>query len=137
MQLLEPTIDTQSIAQATAQGITYRWLNVDEYPQLAPYFAEHDAPLPRPELSQVYAAFEGDKLIAFWVLQGVLHAEPLYITPEHRGNGKLLVSLMQGIEPYVRNETVMVLAETIEVEVMCERLGLVRLPYPAYLKVKE
>jgi hypothetical protein len=130
MQALTPKVDTSSTT------LTYRLLQPFEYYLLAKEFDKRNAPLPQPHLSQVYAAFDGDRLVAFWVLQAVLHAEPLWIDEEYRGNPGLAAGLLQRVEPYMRNETVMVLAESEEVEFMLQRLGFEKMPYPAYVKVR-
>ena len=50
----------------------------------------HDARLERkmsdPKTAVVFGAIEGNQLIGYCICQMVMHAEPLWVDPEHRGN---------------------------------------------------
>lgn len=58
--------------------MTYRKLDTREWPQLLPEFERRHVPLPNPQLSAIYGAFDdADNLVAWLVCQFKMHTEPL------------------------------------------------------------
>lgn len=114
----------------------YRFLAPEEYEQLRSIFEENDGDLPSPELSAIYAAFEGERLVGFQVLQYVPHAEPRWVDPEYRGrvNGRTLQEGIEGLFDKESGGSYYVFPGDERVAKLCRRGGMVEMPIRAWRK---
>ncbi len=75
---------------------TYRELTPDEWckvPAEAPGREVYT-----PENSRILAAFDGDEVVATWVVVPLVHLEPLYIAPAHRKSPTILRRLAENMK---------------------------------------
>lgn len=98
----------------------------EEWPRLRSVLLEQFGvkELPDPATAEVYASFEGDTPICFFIMERVTHAGPFYVHPVLRGRGlarmmaQMAVELTEGQEVYISSTTP-------EVGHIAESLGLV------------
>lgn len=66
--------------------MTFRELRKDEWDRLAGILsAEFDQQLPDPSSSLIVVAEDGGEIVGLLVAQLLLHTEPLWVRPSHRG----------------------------------------------------
>lgn len=110
--------------------MTTRILPHDEYDKLAshPFFATHP---PSPAGDIVVAEDAHGTIIGFWCLTPVIHIEPVWIDPAHRGGtvGSRLYSTVCQFLDSVGIPVAYCFAETPEVADYLSRLGLSPQPY--------
>lgn len=122
------------------EGITYRWLTGPEACEwlndtiLARGWAELN-----PNTAMALCAFDGPKIVGFYVIQLFPHAEPMFVAPEFRGTGLAdeLADQMQKYLQEVRVRGCMIVADNPVVARMCEKRGMKRVTSPVYLRVED
>jgi ribosomal protein S18 acetylase RimI-like enzyme len=62
-----------------------RDLPVDEWAKVQPHFVEQGVALPSREHAKILVEEDGDRIVAFLVVQFVPHLEPVWVDPEYRG----------------------------------------------------
>jgi|SRR5688572_27103858 len=115
--------------------IKYRWLTQEEFPLLAPVFAEQDAALPNPLLSAVFAAFnDAEELVGFHVLQLVPHAEPMWIHPEYRAkvNWREFQRGIESLFDHAEGGTYFIFPGDERIAKLCKRGGMTEMPIKAW-----
>jgi hypothetical protein len=90
--------------------------------------------------NKVAVAEDADGHVSFFMLQGVLHAEPMLIHEAHRGNPAVLPNLISMIQAWIEAGSAMgrdvyVVADTAETVKMCEWYGMELVQVPVYRKV--
>lgn len=68
--------------------MTYEQLAPEKYPELIGVGPMTAATLPDPASSRIVVGRLGGRIAAYWVVQAVLHAEPIYVGPELEGLGR-------------------------------------------------
>lgn len=113
--------------------ISLRYLTNEEYYLLQPEFKKRNLEIPRSNISVVAGAFLENELVGFFVWQLLPHAEPMWIHEDYRNSGvwKELVSL---IIPYANMKDTFVVAETEEVEKMCEKMEMEEVKHKVYIR---
>lgn len=117
---------------------TYKWLDPEDYNQIAPFFNAENCPVPDPNFSRVLAAFApSGELAGFIVLQLVAHAEPIYVAPEHRqsGLGTILTQAMDGYAATVGVAGLYTQPTNTAASRLCEKVGFTEAEYPLWVKV--
>lgn len=72
-----------------------RVLPPEEWPRLAGTEAETVWPLLSPEQAQVLVVEDGATIVGVWVLMRLVHAECVWIAPDHRGRGSVAKRLVR------------------------------------------
>lgn len=88
--------------------MTYRVLDVNEWPRLKPIFDSYNSPLPDPRFAMIIGALDEEKneIQGFIVSQLMFHAEPMWVNNPHVVKGLInkmeteLVSRMGGPVQY-------------------------------------
>jgi GNAT superfamily N-acetyltransferase len=112
------------------------------YKRLAPeavkYFCsrlpEIGVTVPHPESANIVVAELEEKIIGFIVLQLMVHTEPIYIDPAHRGSG-IAEKLAEEAEKLLKEidaRAVVCIATGRAVEVLCEFMGMKRIEGTLY-----
>lgn len=117
------------------ENLTVRLLAPDEFDRLEPLFAAEGQPVPMPEVSEVAIAESTDtgELLAIFCLQPWLHGEPIWVHPDHRGNG--LAGMVIGrINQLNIRYVSFAPADKPEVIQLCLDNGMEELPYRVFLK---
>jgi len=112
-----------------------RWLAPDEFHLLEPTLESNGWASLNQNMTQVRAAFDGDKLIAFLVLQQYPVLGPLWVAPEYRGNGlpgRLALEMKNFINE-IKIRGFIVISESVFTEAMCEHFGMKRVESPVYM----
>lgn len=118
--------------------ITYRMLRPDEWPKVEPIFIEHGGPqsLPCPEASAILVAEEQGGIVGFLVIQPVVHAEPVWVREDHRGNG-IARKLFSEVDDFMKGIGIKAYY-TFSTETIVERLaqgnGMSLLPWKVWMK---
>lgn len=112
---------------------TYRFLPSSDWHLLTPILECRGGRIPRPEDAQIVVCeADNHELIGFLIKQKIWHQEPLWYSPEVRGNDKrpdyLKMSEMLG------QEGVYVFGTDERSEHMVQAAGMVRLPYSVWIK---
>lgn len=113
-----------------------RILPVDEWPRLEGTEAESIWPLLDPETAQVLVVEHDDAIVGCWVLQPVLHAECLWIAPEHRGKSSVARRLWVSMHQTARElgaRTVATSAVSEDVKDLLAHVGAVEVPGELYV----
>jgi NADH:ubiquinone oxidoreductase subunit D len=77
--------------------LTYRELDPSEFPSIPPEALDgHE--LPTMGGVRVFAALDGDKIKACWVVIGVIHAEPIWLAPDVRKSPTVIRRLAAGVK---------------------------------------
>ncbi|MGH7184504.1 MAG: GNAT family N-acetyltransferase [Nitrospiraceae bacterium] len=122
-----------------AKTIEHRWLDGDELDQIQLILQNRGwTPLNKPT-SRALAAFDGDKLVGFIVLQLVPHTEPLWIDPDYRGS-YIAEGLAQGMRQFMRSieaRCFMVMADNPHAVRLCEESGMQLVKSPVYISVRK
>lgn len=111
--------------------MTSRILPRAEWPKLAGTEAETIWPLLDPMTAQILAVEEGDRIVGCWILAPVLHAECLWIAPEHRRTGSVGRRLWKAMRRAVLAtgaRTVTTGAITDDVKALLAKVGAIKLP---------
>jgi len=114
---------------------TIRDLPPDEWHRLEGHPALNGQPLPDPTYHRVVVAEDGDAIIAAWFMMQVIHLEPIWIDPKHRG-GILPVQLLSTMSAILDSCTVkqaFCFADRPEIADYLRRLGMQQLPYDTFL----
>lgn len=129
-----PSRDTLTLIM-TMQNLTVRLLQPEEFDRLEPLFAAEGQPVPMPEVSEVAVAQETDtgELLALFVLQPQYHGEPIWVHPDHRGNG-LAGLVIQKINQLNVRYISFAPIDKPEVVQLCLDNGMEELPYRVFLK---
>jgi hypothetical protein len=115
-------------------AIEYRFLSPEEYVLVKEVFEEHEGDLPDPQLSAIYAAFDGGRVVGFHVLQYVPHAEPMWINPDYRGQVNWR-EFQRGIESLFsasEGGSYYIFPSDERVAKMCKRGGMEEVPFKAW-----
>jgi GNAT superfamily N-acetyltransferase len=99
-----------------------------EWGQLKAVFVEEFGTdeMPDPATTEIYAAYDGGRLICFFPLETVVHAGPFWVRPAYRGTGlaremaEEALKLTEGREGYIT-------ATRPEIEHLAEDLGLTKI----------
>jgi hypothetical protein len=68
--------------------MTVRPLTPEEYSLAEPIFVSEGGTMPHPSQSRIIGAFdESGSLVGLWTVQLAYHAGPLWVRPDHRGEG--------------------------------------------------
>lgn len=128
-----------TLETATLSTITYKWLDGDSVHEIDPILASRGLPSLNPETTRILAAYDGDKLVGFLVLQLFPHMEPLYVDPSYRGNGaeiaNKLIDDMFAFAEICQIRGFMCVADSPHAEKLCRERGLIKLADPVYIKV--
>lgn len=114
----------------------YRLLTPEEVLTLAPVFASYGVDTPSPELSAVAGAIEGGVIVGFHVLQLVPHAEPIWISPEHRGkvDWRKLNEQLEAPFAAVQAGEFYTFSDSPRVAAMLKKVGYEEMPYKVWRK---
>lgn len=115
--------------------IAIRELRTDEWPRLEGHEGLSGYPLPDPVGSKILVAEEDTKIVGFWVLVQVVHAEPIWIAPSHRSTtlAKRMWRALQALLATCRVKTAFCFADRPDVANYLERLEFQELPYRTFL----
>lgn len=80
---------------------TVRLLPPEEYPRLLP-FPSFAGGLPNPDTSRILVAELNGEIVGFWGLFAAVHAEPLWIHPDHRSRPGLIRRLWTALTNEMR-----------------------------------
>lgn len=74
-------------AELKESEIDFQWLPPELWHLVEPQFVEWGVPVPDPAFAAIAVAYEKEtsRIAGFWVTQTVVHAEPVCIYPEFRG----------------------------------------------------
>ncbi len=122
--------------------ITYKWLDKEQLTALDPIMQQRNLPSLNQEVSRVLAAYDGDKLIGFLVLQLMPHMEPLWVDPKYRGGGtdsiaNILVNKMFEFVAECNIRGFFCVADSNVVEKMCIERGLIQVTSPVFIKLPQ
>ncbi len=128
--------------QATIDGVQYRFLDDVYDPAWERIDFDHitrDCDPPNRRLARVAVAEDPDGALSYYILQPMIHAEPLKIDTHHRGRPGVLVNLIAMVQAVVAKDAaiavpVFVVADDPAVSKMCEALGMERVTSPVYVK---
>ena len=126
----------KGLIQQTFTGITFRWLERERIQLVAPTIAAHGWPPLNPELSTVLAAFDGEYLIGFMVMECVPHVEPLWVSAAYRGRGIPLALVTQMVDfLYSVNAPIAyMVANSPYSEELARAYGMTKIEKPVYFK---
>lgn len=116
--------------------MTTRILPQAEWPRLSGTEAETLWPYLNPANSQVLVVEEEEKIIGCWVLMQVLHAECVYIAPEHRQRSSVARRLLRGMKQLAYAAGmggVYTAAISDDVKQLLAKLGATRVPGDPYM----
>jgi ribosomal protein S18 acetylase RimI-like enzyme len=118
-------------------AIEYKWLDNDSVEALDAVMIAHSMPVLNRHTTRVRAAYDGDRLVGFLVLQLFPHMEPIYVDPEYRGNGisKQLVDDMYEFMNECQIRGFMCMAESPNSEKICQGLDMTKIEIPVYIKL--
>jgi hypothetical protein len=123
--------------------ITYKWLDNDAISALDPIMFARNLPALNRATTRVRAAYDGDTLVGFLVLQLMPHLEPLYVDRAYRGEGDARCGIIAnqligdmltfvgacGIRGFI------CIADNPIVERMCVDYGLMQITSPVFIKL--
>lgn len=112
-----------------------RILPPEEWPRLAGTEAETIWPLLDPRRAHVLVVEHGDAIVGTWVLMNVLHAECLWIAPEHRHGVSVARRLWTFMRRTARSLGVPVVATaalTDDVRALLDHVGATKVPGDHY-----
>jgi len=118
-------------------NLTYRWLDNDAIAALDPIMFARNLPALNRETSRVRAAYDGDKLVGFLVLQLMPHMEPLWVDSSYRG-GEIANQLIDDMFAFVGECGIrgfICIADSPHAEVMCTDRGLYKIDSPVFIKL--
>lgn len=115
----------------------FRWIQGDELERLKPVFEQYGWTGLDPIFSRALVAEEDGKIVGFNVLQVVLRPEPLWITPEYRGqrNNDLALNLSTQMINYLKANGCSyweVRAKSPFVERLCLANGMTKIESPMF-----
>jgi len=124
-------------------NLTYKWLDNEAISALDPIMFARKLPALNRETSRVRAAYDGDKLVGFLVLQLMPHMEPLYVDPMYRGvgdarGGMIANQLIDDMFAFVGECGIrgfICIADNNIVEGMCLDRGLQKIDSPVFIKL--
>lgn len=111
--------------------MTSRILPPDEWPRLKGTEAETIWPLLSPETAQVLVVEQGEDIVGCWLLYPLLHAECVWVAPDHRGRGAVarrLLAFMRRVAQDLGWRTVMTAACSDDVRRLLTHLGAIQVP---------
>lgn len=109
-----------------------RTLPSAEWGQLRDEFQAHHVPLPNPATSQIVVAEDGDRVVAFLVVQQVTHLEPLWIDAAYRGR-VYWPALVQAAQAHCDTDRpCFAFAPDAHVAAMASCVGFTRVPWTVY-----
>jgi hypothetical protein len=87
--------------------------------------------------SRLAVAEDADGCVSFFMLQALLHAEPMFIHPAHRSVSSVLPNLIAMMQTWIeavvaRGMEVYIVADTAATVDMCEWYGMERVESPVY-----
>lgn len=126
---------SSQVKEKEEEILNCRFLEDNEYSRLEELFRVHNDQLPNPNLSKI-AIVERDsdkEIVGLFCYQLKGFAEPLWIAEDYRHNG-IWLKLVEMILPLTEGHKTYMIATTVEVVEMCERLGLKRVTNPVYIK---
>lgn len=112
-----------------------RILPREEYPRLAGTEAEQVWPL-LPSTAQVIVVESGNAIVGCWTLTPMLHAECLWIAPEHRkrtGVGRRLWTTLRRLTRAAGADRVWTAAMSDDVRALLENAGAKQIPGDHYV----
>jgi hypothetical protein len=118
-------------------GLTYRWLYRDDLNQLEPTLRAQGWISLNEERSAAIAAFDGDRLVGFLVVQEVPHVEPLFVDLQYRGSG-VAEELGERMAEKLREHVcrgVMIIANNPASAKLAEKFGMEKITSPVYSKI--
>src|ERR1700677_3281503 len=71
----------------TPTGLIYRQLPADEWERLREPYRLNGGELPSQDCSTSIVAEKDSRIVGFWGLNYILHAGPIWVAPEFRGQG--------------------------------------------------
>jgi len=115
-------------------AMEYRFLAPEEFELTRPSMEENGGEVPDPSQSAIAAAFDGDRLVGYAVLQLIPHLEPVYIAPEARGkvDWRRFQTMLEGL--FEASGMYLTTTDNPRVAKMCERAGMEELPYRVFTK---
>jgi hypothetical protein len=115
--------------------IRIRDLPVSEWERLKDHPGLQGASLPAAGAARILVAEEEGEIIAFWITLQVVHLEPMWITPRHRGSFlvKRLWTAIKALLATCSVPAAYCFADRVEVADYLTRLGLHELPYRVFL----
>lgn len=123
--------------------LTYKWLDNEDIAALDPIMFARKLPALNRETTRVRAAYDGDKLVGFLVLQLMPHMEPLYVDRDYRGQGDArggmianqLIDDMFAFTAECGIRGFVCIADNPIVEQICYERGLQPVGSPVYIKL--
>jgi hypothetical protein len=115
--------------------MTVRELEQHEWPRLETLLNELGMPIPPAATSRIVIAEEDGEIIAWWSAIQVVHLEPIWIHPDHRGGilpGKMW-RILRGILETCGVPAAYCFAADETVAGYLHRLGLKVLPYATFM----
>jgi hypothetical protein len=124
------------MGEGKIMAIEYQWLKGAELDVLEPVLADHGWMSLNQNTSIAIAAFDGDKLLGFFIFQSIPFLGPLLVTEEGRGSNlaKEFVAKMAEFLHDISCRGCIVTAENPIVEGLCEQFGMVKLETPVYIR---
>ena len=117
--------------------LTYKWLDNEQIAALDPIMFARNLPALNRETTRVRAAYDGDKLVGFLVLQLMPHLEPLWVDRDYRGS-EIANTLVDDMFAFVAECGIrgfVCIADSPIVEGMCVERGLQAVESPVYIKL--
>ncbi len=115
--------------------MTSRILPPDEWPKLAG--TEAEALWPKlPHSAQVLVVEDAGRIVGTWILMTQVHAECVWIAPDHRGSLGVVKRLLRGMRDLAASlgvSAVLTGACSDDVRNLIQRLGGTKLPGDAYV----
>lgn len=108
-----------------------RVLEGHEFPKLESLFADNGVALPNPDFSEIIVAEDQNEIVGFLVAQLVLHTEPVWIKPEHRGKG-LWRDLHLMAQKSIGDQEYFAFAPDDRISHMAESVGLKKMPWSVF-----
>ncbi len=119
--------------------LTYKWLDNEQISALDPIMFSRNLPALNRETTRVRAAYDGDRLVGFLVLQLLPHLEPLYVDRTYRGNGSELANkLIDDMFAFVGDCGIrgfISIADDPIAEQICIARGMKQIASPVYIKL--
>lgn len=117
--------------------ITLKWLDGPDLAALEPILFSLGAMSLNHDTSRAIVAYDGDRIVGFFVMQLIPHLEPLYVDPEFRSSS-VAVILVEGMVQFMKDVNcrgAMLVAEHPGVAKIAEHFGMERITYPLYSKI--
>ena len=115
--------------------MTTRILQPEEYHLLAGTELEQAIELLGPGKATVIAVFDGEQLVGCWSLIPTIHAEGLWVHPDHRGKSVVQRRLTVGLSAMAKHQGATVVLTTAlddRVEGLLKHIGAAKMPGSQY-----